>query len=229
MSRTGVVLGRLPLRVMQSKTAIVPVSKELMPRSQDEVERCSRTIYVANIDKKVERADVHAFFEQLCGHISRLRLLGDHAHATRIAFVEFESADAAVSALNCSGAVLGSLPIRVSPSKTPVRPSAAGSAGHKHAVARAQQKAAAAVSTAAAAASAVAAQQQQAGRGSGDGGAVTPATPPAAAREPAARDSTGAASSRTHSVDAALGVDAELVVDGSVASVGAPTSSSSGK
>ncbi|KAJ6969554.1 hypothetical protein NC653_034171 [Populus alba x Populus x berolinensis] len=31
-------------------------------------------------------------------------------------------AEGAIAALNCSGAVLGSLPIRVSPSKTPVRP-----------------------------------------------------------------------------------------------------------
>ncbi|MFS7924459.1 hypothetical protein Hanom_Chr03g00272801 [Helianthus anomalus] len=31
-------------------------------------------------------------------------------------------AESAIAALNCSGAVLGSLPIRVSPSKTPVRP-----------------------------------------------------------------------------------------------------------
>ncbi|KAL8170388.1 hypothetical protein V2J09_022192 [Rumex salicifolius] len=34
-------------------------------------------------------------------------------------------AESAIAALNCSGVVLGSLPIRVSPSKTPVRPRAA--------------------------------------------------------------------------------------------------------
>ncbi|KAI7758225.1 hypothetical protein M8C21_018747, partial [Ambrosia artemisiifolia] len=33
-------------------------------------------------------------------------------------------AESAIAALNCSGAVLGTLPIRVSPSKTPVRPRA---------------------------------------------------------------------------------------------------------
>ncbi|GFY84026.1 hypothetical protein Acr_03g0008000 [Actinidia rufa] len=33
-------------------------------------------------------------------------------------------AESAIAALNCSGVVLGSLPIRVSPSKTPVRPRA---------------------------------------------------------------------------------------------------------
>ncbi|KAG5558901.1 hypothetical protein RHGRI_008748 [Rhododendron griersonianum] len=36
--------------------------------------------------------------------------------------IVFQLAESAIAALNCSGAVLGSLPIRVSPSKTPVRP-----------------------------------------------------------------------------------------------------------
>ncbi|KAK9275156.1 hypothetical protein L1049_022415 [Liquidambar formosana] len=56
--------------------------------------------------------------------VYRLRLLGDYHHSTRIAFVEFVMAESAIAALNCSGVVLGSLPIRVSPSKTPVRPRA---------------------------------------------------------------------------------------------------------
>ncbi|KAF7823819.1 polyadenylate-binding protein-interacting protein 12-like [Senna tora] len=33
----------------------------------------------------------------------------------------FTLADSAIAALNCSGVILGTLPIRVSPSKTPVR------------------------------------------------------------------------------------------------------------
>mmetsp|Transcript_11786 Transcript_11786/g.30890 ORF Transcript_11786/g.30890 Transcript_11786/m.30890 type:complete len:953 (-) Transcript_11786:1024-3882(-) len=119
--KSGMVLGSSPLRVLPSKTAIVPVSRELMPRSNDEVERCSRTVYVANIDKKVDRSDVRSFFEGLCGPVSKLRLLGDYAHSTRISFIEFVYADSAMQALNCSGALLGTLPIRVSPSKTPVR------------------------------------------------------------------------------------------------------------
>ncbi|KAG2448829.1 hypothetical protein HYH02_006180 [Chlamydomonas schloesseri] len=121
LEKTGSVLGSSPLRVLPSKTAIMPVNQELMPRSADEVERCSRTVYAANIDKKVDKNDVKAFFESLCGKVSRIRLLGDYAHSTRIAFVEFQHAEGALAALNCSGALLGSLPIRVSPSKTPVR------------------------------------------------------------------------------------------------------------
>eukprot|EP00245_Coleochaete_scutata_P006749 TRINITY_DN21524_c0_g1_i1.p1 TRINITY_DN21524_c0_g1~~TRINITY_DN21524_c0_g1_i1.p1 ORF type:complete len:394 (-),score=68.88 TRINITY_DN21524_c0_g1_i1:1408-2589(-) len=122
LSLTGTVLGYYPVRVLPSKTAIAPVNPTFLPRSEDEREMCARTIYCTNIDKKVTQADVKLFFESLCGEVARLRLLGDYHHSTRIAFVEFIMAESAMAALNCSGAILGSLPIRVSPSKTPVRP-----------------------------------------------------------------------------------------------------------
>ncbi|XP_021999006.1 polyadenylate-binding protein-interacting protein 11 isoform X1 [Helianthus annuus] len=124
LSLGGTMLGYYPVRVLPSKTAIAPVNPTFLPRSEDEREMCARTIYCTNIDKKVTQADVKLFFESLCGEVYRLRLLGDYHHSTRIAFVEFVMAESAIAALNCSGAVLGSLPIRVSPSKTPVRPRA---------------------------------------------------------------------------------------------------------
>ncbi|CAH8360558.1 unnamed protein product [Eruca vesicaria subsp. sativa] len=43
--------------------------------------------------------------------VTRLRLLGDQLHSTRIAFVEFALADIALRALSCSGMVVGSQPI----------------------------------------------------------------------------------------------------------------------
>nr|XP_043606801.1 polyadenylate-binding protein-interacting protein 12-like isoform X2 [Erigeron canadensis] len=124
LSLGGTMLGYYPVRVLPSKTAIAPVNPTFLPQSEDEREMCARTIYCTNIDKKVTQADVKLFFESLCGEVYRLRLLGDYHHSTRIAFVEFVMAESAIAALNCSGAVLGSLPIRVSPSKTPVRPRA---------------------------------------------------------------------------------------------------------
>uniref|UniRef100_A0A5B6Z423 Putative polyadenylate-binding protein-interacting protein 12-like n=1 Tax=Davidia involucrata TaxID=16924 RepID=A0A5B6Z423_DAVIN len=124
LSLAGTMLGYYPVRVLPSKTAIAPVNSTFLPRSEDEREMCARTIYCTNIDKKVTLTDVKLFFESICGEVQRLRLLGDYNHSTRIAFVEFVMAQSAIAALNCSGAVLGSLPIRVSPSKTPVRPRA---------------------------------------------------------------------------------------------------------
>lgn len=121
LARRPFKLGSLLLKVLPSKTAIVPVNADLMPKNTLEAERCGRTIYATNIDKRVEKIDVRKFFEGLCGPVNRLRLLGNSAHSTGIAFVEFTTADSAAVALNCSGLFLGATPLRVSPSKTPVR------------------------------------------------------------------------------------------------------------
>ncbi|CAA3015521.1 polyadenylate-binding -interacting 8-like isoform X2 [Olea europaea subsp. europaea] len=110
----GTLLGFSPVKVLPSKTAILP--------SEDERGMCARTIYCTNIDKRVSQADVKNFFETRCGEVSRLMLLGDNMHSTRIAFVEFSMAESAILALDCCGKILGSQHIRVSPSKTPVRP-----------------------------------------------------------------------------------------------------------
>ncbi|KAG5255302.1 polyadenylate-binding protein-interacting protein [Salix suchowensis] len=122
LSLSGTMLGYYPVKVLPSKTAIAPVNHTFLPRNDDEREMCARTIYCTNIDRNFTQSDIKLFFESLCGEVYRLRLLGDHHHPTRIAFVEFVMAESAIAALNCSGVVLGSLPIRVSPSKTPVRP-----------------------------------------------------------------------------------------------------------
>ena len=67
LTRNGIVLGTYPLKVLPSKTAIVPVNTQYLPRTTEERELCGRTVYAANIDKKVDRTDVQAFFEMLCG------------------------------------------------------------------------------------------------------------------------------------------------------------------
>ncbi|CAL4958902.1 unnamed protein product [Urochloa decumbens] len=118
----GTIFGFYPVRVLPSKTAILPVNPKFLPRTEDEKEMVMRTVYCTNIDKMVTQLDVKNFFEGLCGEVSRLRLLGDNVHSTRIAFVEFVHAEGAIMALNCSGMILGTLPVRVSPSKTPVKP-----------------------------------------------------------------------------------------------------------
>ncbi|XP_022982064.1 polyadenylate-binding protein-interacting protein 9-like [Cucurbita maxima] len=119
---SGTMVGSYPIKVLPSKTAILPVNPTFLPKSNDEWDMCTRTIYCTNIDKKVSQIEVKNFFETSCGEVTRLRLLGDQLHSTRIAFVEFAMAETALQALNCSGMILGTQPIRVSPSKTPVRP-----------------------------------------------------------------------------------------------------------
>ena len=70
LSRNGIVMGMYPVRVLPSKTAIVPVNNQYLPRTEVERELCGRTVYAANIDKKVDRTDVQAFFETICGELS---------------------------------------------------------------------------------------------------------------------------------------------------------------
>ena len=117
----GAVLNYQQLQVLPSKTPIMPVNPVYLPQSQNELETCGRTIYVTNIDQTVEKKQLTAFFDSTCGPISKSRVLGQKDHPTKIAFIEFARAESAMSALNCSGAALGRYPIRVSPSKTPVR------------------------------------------------------------------------------------------------------------
>ncbi|PSC71376.1 polyadenylate-binding -interacting 11-like [Micractinium conductrix] len=121
LSKSGSVLGDFPIRVSPSKTAIVPVNNTYLPRSNDERELVARTVFVGNVDRVLEQDQLREFFDSLCGPVSKIRLLGDAQHTSKIAFVEFVSAEGARGALKLSGALLGTLPLRVSPSKTPVR------------------------------------------------------------------------------------------------------------
>ncbi|CAN6854209.1 unnamed protein product [Brassica oleracea] len=121
VSLSGTLFCSYPIKVRLSKTAIAPVDPSLLPKSQDEREKCAKTVYCTNIDKKLTQMELEDFFKTACGEIQHVRLVGDCHHQTCIAFVEFTLVESAVSALNCSGIVVGGLPLRVSLSKTPVR------------------------------------------------------------------------------------------------------------
>ncbi|KAG8060997.1 hypothetical protein GUJ93_ZPchr0002g24571 [Zizania palustris] len=119
----GITLGICPLRVSPSRTAIMPVNPYFLPQSEAEMEMCSRTIYCTNIHKNVTQSALKYFCQEYFGPVSRIRLLGDDNHATRIAFIEFAEAAGAVNALNSTGIFASGIPIRVCPSKTPIRTS----------------------------------------------------------------------------------------------------------
>jgi hypothetical protein len=105
----------------------VPVNASLLPRTEEESERCRRTVYVTNIDLGAEvrgagvhlertltvscdllsqPAEVSGFFETLCGPVAQLHLTRLDSQGTQVAFVEFSSAHAADRALSCGGARL---------------------------------------------------------------------------------------------------------------------------
>jgi RNA recognition motif-containing protein len=119
--KTGQQLAASPIRVAPSKTAIVPVGNHFLPKSEIEVDAVARTVYVANIDRAIEKDALRQFFSSLCGPVGKVRVLGDPHQISKIAFVEFTSIEAAKMALRYSGAKLGTLPLRISPSKTPVK------------------------------------------------------------------------------------------------------------
>jgi hypothetical protein len=121
LSRNGALLGAYCIRVAPSKTAIIPVDRRFLPKSEEERALVARTVYVTNVHRSVQPDALRFFLENLCGSVRKVRLLGDANHDTKIAFVEFANEAAAQASLRCTGAHLGPLPIRLAPSKTPVR------------------------------------------------------------------------------------------------------------
>ncbi|XP_058101070.1 polyadenylate-binding protein-interacting protein 8-like isoform X2 [Magnolia sinica] len=66
LSLAGTMLGFYPVRVLPSKTAILPVNPTFLPRSEDEREMCARTVYCTNIDKKSKTGTLGAGFSSRC-------------------------------------------------------------------------------------------------------------------------------------------------------------------
>ncbi|XP_063936531.1 polyadenylate-binding protein-interacting protein 12 [Daucus carota subsp. sativus] len=120
LSLERTMLGSHAIRVVPSRSAIAPVDRRLLPRSAAERERCTRTVYCTNIQREVPAEEIIFFFESFCGKVLCLRVFDNRHYPTCAAFVEFATSESAVAALNCSGFVLGALPIRVNPSKTPI-------------------------------------------------------------------------------------------------------------
>lgn len=118
---SGATVGKQAIRVMPSRTSVVPVNPRLLPQTAEEVERCARTVYVANLDASASDDELEAFFRDAAGAVLRLVTHVNPRNGSRIAFVEFETAEGARAALQCAGRVFGSRALRVGPSKTPLR------------------------------------------------------------------------------------------------------------
>nr|GEZ93573.1 polyadenylate-binding protein-interacting protein 9-like isoform X3 [Tanacetum cinerariifolium] len=73
----------------RSKSAILPVNPSYVPQSEDEMEKCARTVFCTNIDNQVSRAELKRFFETTCGEVSVMRHLRDGNRTTSMAFIEF--------------------------------------------------------------------------------------------------------------------------------------------
>ncbi|KAM3256894.1 hypothetical protein ACQJBY_049347 [Aegilops geniculata] len=97
----GIIIGLHPLKVAPSRNAIVPIKHSFLPQ--------------------VTAVELKDFFQTYFGSVSHVKFLGHNNHATQIAFIEFMEVSGAIIALSSSGIYMRGLPIRVVPSKTPIR------------------------------------------------------------------------------------------------------------
>ena len=67
ITMSGEKLNGSVIKVSPSKTPIVPINRDFMPRDEKELERCERTVYVNQIDRAVPGSAVEAMFESFCG------------------------------------------------------------------------------------------------------------------------------------------------------------------
>lgn len=118
----GFSLDGVVLAVRKSNTPIVPVNPDLLPRDEQEVEKCTRTVHVAHICPDVSAAEVRAALESACGgQIENMHQRQNSSKGTQVAFVEFSDAAVAAKALTISGPTIGSMQVWISPSKTPLK------------------------------------------------------------------------------------------------------------
>mmetsp|Transcript_8109 Transcript_8109/g.26962 ORF Transcript_8109/g.26962 Transcript_8109/m.26962 type:complete len:657 (-) Transcript_8109:301-2271(-) len=142
MEMSGTAFRGHQVVVERSKTGMVPVDPKFLPQTPAELEQCQRTVYVTRLDPALSADAVRGFFESACGSVAALQLNRNTPGVSRanasaassrhiVAFVEFRHPSAAAAALACSGYVLGEagFAIRVSPSKTPLKPSLPRSTG----------------------------------------------------------------------------------------------------
>ena len=133
LTMDGSLLRGEPVRVMPSRTEVVPVDPGLLPRTEEEKERTARTVYVSCVCPSIRSPNLRAFLESAVNgavvalHLQKKNKGNAHAGgrggkpAGSVAFVEFETVESAVAAIGVTGTVLGELALRVAPSKTPLK------------------------------------------------------------------------------------------------------------
>jgi len=116
---TGTVLGKYPIRISPSKSAI----QNAAPRpnySNEQLDQISRTIHVGNLDVQVTDSYIRAIFERSSGPIARIALAGETSYTSRFAFIEFFSRECAQDALKMNGVIVAGKQIRVNMSRSPI-------------------------------------------------------------------------------------------------------------
>jgi RNA recognition motif-containing protein len=121
---TGSVLGSCTLKISFSKSAIQQTGpNKPLPLTVEQQEMVSRTVHIGNLDGHLTEEQIKQYFTGTCGPISRFVMAGGQPQdgiVARFCFIEFQSQQSAQIALSLSGTVIGVLPIKVSPSRSPI-------------------------------------------------------------------------------------------------------------
>ena len=119
LTMDGSLLRGEPVRVMPSRTEVVPVDPGLLPRTEEEKERTARTVYVSCVCPSIRSPNLRAFLESAVNgsvvalHLQKKNKGNAHAGgrggkpAGSVAFVEFETVESAVAAIGVGVSLLG--------------------------------------------------------------------------------------------------------------------------
>lgn len=119
LNLSGQELDGVPIRVTQSKTAIVRKPQPaLTPETREKVKR---TLHVANLDKSITESELKSLFSSV-GHVEQLMLCEKQDNTSRFAFVEFGSPEEAAAALLINHTEIRGKRIRISQAKAPIYP-----------------------------------------------------------------------------------------------------------
>ncbi|KAL6592454.1 hypothetical protein ACP70R_049507 [Stipagrostis hirtigluma subsp. patula] len=90
-------------------------------RRRQRIDVANKTIFVTDTDHSVTEEMLATLF-RICATVVHCRICGYLMSGFRYAFIELQSEDEAYVALFLDGAIIGSRPLRVSPSRTSMRP-----------------------------------------------------------------------------------------------------------
>ncbi|KAL0482698.1 polyadenylate-binding protein-interacting protein [Acrasis kona] len=119
VNMSGSVLGKYPVRILASKSAIQnTVSRGNY--SNEQLDMITRTIHVGNLDIGIGEPYIREMFENASGPIARVAIAGETSYATRFAFIEFTHKESAQDALKMNGVIVAGKQIRVNLSRSPI-------------------------------------------------------------------------------------------------------------
>jgi hypothetical protein len=90
------------------------------PRGTEDPERVSRTVHLTGVDPSINELQLAQFFAG-CGPVLAVRIGGDGAQPTKMAWLEFATAHGAAACVSLNGCALGMYPLKIAPSRSAIQ------------------------------------------------------------------------------------------------------------